>query len=359
MKRRTFLTSVGAAAAASAFPAPAIAQGIRELKLVSSYPRALIRTIEHVGQVITQSSGGRLTVKAFPAGELVRAFEVFDAVAEGVAEMYFSVEYYWRDRSPAFNFFAGVPFGLTAGEMNAWIYQGGGQELWDELSANFNIKPFLAGNTGAEMGGWFNKEMTSIESFKGLRMRIAGLGGEVLRRVGAIPVLLPGGEIVPAMKSGALDAAEWSGPDSDFSLGLHTVAKFYYYPGFHSPDVARSLGVNRKLWQGLSTEEQSLIATAAAAENSYGSARRQARQMNALPVLLEKHGVQLRKFDDEILKAFGKLSGELVAEAGARDPFTRRVYQSFIKFREASRQWTDISERAYLNARALEFRYGI
>lgn len=357
MKRRTFLTSAATAAAASAFPAPAIAKGIRELKLVSHRPRRLAQ-FEPFARRITESSGGRLKVKTFAAGELVQAFEVFDAVSQGVADMYYSVDFYWRDRSPAFNFFATVPFGLTAGEMNAWIYQGGGQELWDELSAKFNIKPFLAGNNGVEMGGWFNKEMTSIESFKGLRMRIAGLGAEVLRRVGAITVLLPPRDIVPAIKSGALDAAEFSRPHADLELGLHTVARFYYYPGFHSPAVATALGVNRKLWQSLSAEEQSLIASAAAAENSIGYAQRQARQMKALPVLLEKHGVQLRKFDDELLRAFGKISGEVVAEVGASDPFTRRVYESYMRFREASRRWVDISERAYLNAGALEFPYG-
>ena len=180
MKRRTFLTSAATAAAASAFPAPAIAKGIRELKLVSHRPRRLAQ-FEPFARRITESSGGRLKVKTFAAGELVSAFEVFDAVSQGVADMYYSVDFYWRDRSPAFNFFATVPFGLTASEMNAWIYQGGGQELWDELSAKFNIKPFLAGNNGVEMGGWFNKEMTSIKSFKGLRMRIAGLGAESVR----------------------------------------------------------------------------------------------------------------------------------------------------------------------------------
>ena len=182
MKRRTFLTTTGAVAAASTFPAPAIAQGIRELRLVSSYPltpgtKLLVRTI-------TEASGGRLRVKAFPAGKLVDAFEVFDAVREGIADMYYSVEYFWKDRSPAFSFFAGVPFGLTSSEMDAWMHRGGGQKLWDELSAEYNIKPFLAGNTGVQMGGWYKKEITSIDSFKGLRIRIPGLGGEVMRRMG-------------------------------------------------------------------------------------------------------------------------------------------------------------------------------
>ena len=356
MKRRTFLAAVGTAAAASTFPAPAIAQGIRELKLVSSFPMS--PRVELLVRTITEASGGRLRVKGFGAGELVGGFEVFDAVAEGVADMYWAAEYYWKDRSPAFSFFAAVPFGLTPGEMYAWIYRGGGQELWDELSANFNLKPFLAGNSGVQMGGWYNKEMTSIEDFKGLRIRMPGLGGEVMRRLGAIVVDLPGTEIVPALKSGALDAAEWVGPWQDFKAGLHTAVKFYYYPGFHEPGTALSLAVNRKLWESLSTEERRLIETALAGYHTYYRAVLRVQHMKYLPVLLKEHGVQLRKFDDGILRALGKTSGEVVAKVGASDPLTKRVYESYIKFRDASRQWTDISERAYLNARALEFPYG-
>ena len=355
MKRRTFLASAGATAAASTFPAPAIAQGIRELKLVSS----LSLRIELLARTITEASGGRLRVKVFAAGELVGAFEVFDAVAEGIADMYYSAEYYWKDRSPAYAFFAAVPFGLTPAETSAWIYRGGGQELWDELSANFNLKPFPAGSSGVQMGGWYNKEVTSIESFKSLRFRIPGLGGEVMRRLGAIVINLPGHEIVPALRSGALDAAEWVGPADDFSLGLHTAAKYYYYPGFHEPGTSNSLGINKRVWEGLSAEERKLIETAVAGFYTIDRADVHVEHMKVLPVLLKEHGVQLRKFDDEILREFGKTSGEVAAEVGASDPFTRRVYESYMKFRQVSRPWTDISERAYLNARELDFPYRI
>ncbi len=356
MKRRAFLASAGATAAASSFPAPAIAQGIRELKLVSSFP--LSPGTKRLAQLITETSGGRLKVKAFGAGELVSAFEVFDAVSEGIADMYFSAEYYWSDRSPAFNFFATVPFGLTAGEMITWIYRGGGQELWDELSANFNLKAFHCGVEEIQMGGWYNKEITSIETFKGLRIRIPGLGGEVMRRLGAIPVTLAAGEIVPALRSGALDAAEFVGPGPDLRLGLHAVGKYYYYPGVHEPGQVNSLGINLRLWHGLNGEERKLIDTAIAAFNGRYHANAVAEDMNALAILIERHGALLRKFDDGILRAFGKASGEVVAEVGASDAFTRRVYQSYMKFHKASRQWSDTHERAYLNARALEFPYG-
>jgi TRAP-type mannitol/chloroaromatic compound transport system substrate-binding protein len=247
---------------------------------------------------------------------------------------------------------------LTPAETVAWIHYGGGQELWDELGANFNLKPLPAGSSGVQMGGWFGKEMISIEDFKGLRYRIPGLGGEVLRRLGAIVINLPPLEIVPALKSGALDAAEWVGPNDDLQLGLHTAAKYYYYPGFHEPGTTNSLSINKKLWESLTSEDRVMIETVVASSYTYVRAETHVNRIKALPTLLEEHGVQLRKFDDGILRAFGKASGEVVAEIGTGDPFTRRVYESYMKFREASRKWTNISVRAYLNARELDFPYG-
>ena len=263
-----------------------------------------------------------------------------------------------KDRSPAFSFFTTVPFGLTASEIDAWIYYGGGQALWDELSASFNLKPFLASNTGVQMGGWYNKEIASLEDFKGLRIRIPGLGGEMMRRLGAIPVNLPGSEIVPALKSGALDAAEFVGPTQDVGLNLHTAARYYYYPGIHEPGTTTALVTNKKLWDGLNPEEQWTIRNAAAGANTDTAARLRVSHIENLALLLDQHGVQLRKFGDDILRAMGKASGEVVAEIAASDPFARRVYESFIAFRKASRRWANISEGAYLNARELDFPYG-
>src|SRR5215813_13066180 len=250
MDRRGFLTRAGAVAGVAAtFPAPAIAQGARELKMVTSWPKGLPglgTSAERLGRGITAITGGRLQVKVFGAGELVSAFEVFDAVSGGVADMYHSAEYYWEKRSPAFNFFAAVPFGFTADEIAAWIQFGGGQALWDELSAGFNIKPLMSTNTGVQMGGWFTKEVSGPDGLRGLRYRMPGMGGEVLRRLGAVVVNVPGGEITAALKSGAIDASEWVGPWNDMILGLHKVSKFYYYPGFHEPGTILSLGINKK-----------------------------------------------------------------------------------------------------------------
>src|SRR5205807_5995212 len=221
---------------------------------------------ERLGGAITAITGGRLKVQVFGAGQLVSAFEVFDAVSGGVADMYYSAEYYWEKRSPGFNFFAAVPFGFTADEMAAWIHWGGGQELWDELSGGYNIKPLLTTNTGAQMGGWFTKEVTGLESYRALRYRMPGLGGEVLRRLGAVVVNLPGGEITAALKSGAIDASEWVGPWNDMAMGLHKVAGYCYYPGFHEPGTGTALGINKTVWESLDASDRRVIQAAAACE---------------------------------------------------------------------------------------------
>jgi TRAP-type mannitol/chloroaromatic compound transport system substrate-binding protein len=189
----------------------------------------------HLAQTIGIATGGRINIEVFPSGALVRPFETFDAVGAGVADMYHSTEYYWERKAPGFHFFAAVPFGFTADELLAWVHYDGGQELWDSLSGQFNIKPLLCLNSGTQMGGWFTREVNSPEEFKGLRYRMPGLGAEVLRRLGAIVVTLPGSEIVPALKSGAIDASEWVGPWLDMALGLHKAASYYYFPGFHEP----------------------------------------------------------------------------------------------------------------------------
>jgi TRAP-type mannitol/chloroaromatic compound transport system substrate-binding protein len=355
MDRRNLLTGIGTAAAASTLSAPATAQGLRELTMVTDWaPNTVNQGIaERLAKRINGALTGKVRINVFAAGELVNAFETFDAVSAGVADMYHSSEYYWFDRSPAFAFFATVPFGLTATEITAWVYHAGGQVLWDELSAGFGIKPLLAGNTGVQMGGWFNKELTSVDDYKGLRVRMPGIGGAMLRRLGAIVVNLPSVDIVPALQSGAIDGAEWTGPSNDLLLGLHKVAKFYYYPGCHEPGTVDSLGINKALWDGLSAEEQQVIETAAIAENSYTTTEFAAKNLAALQTLINDHGVQLRRFDDSILRAQSKAAAEVLAEIASRDPLTGRIHESFTAFRNSMMQWSDLSERAYLNARAL------
>ena len=364
MKRRDFLKGaavVGAATAgASTLAAPAIAQGKRELKMVTTWPKnfpGLGTGAERLAKRITEGTDGQLTVKVFAAGELVPPFESFDAVSNGTADLYHAAEYYWQGKSKAFNFFAAVPFGLTATEHTAWIYHGGGQELWDELSGGFNIKPFLAGNTGVQMGGWFNKEIGSLEDYKGLKIRMPGLGGEVLRRIGAAAVSLPGGEIFPSLQSGAIDATEWVGPWNDLAFGFYKVTKYYYYPGFHEPGTALGSGMNLKVWNSLTPAQQGAIKNAMAAENDYTWAEFNARNNDSLDTLLNKHNVKLRKFSNDVLQAIGTASGDVVKEAGASDALSQKVYDSFIAHRKQSIAWSKLSDQAYANARLLPFKY--
>ena len=363
MDRRQFVTSAGAGvvASASGFPMPAVAQGVRELKMVTIWPKGLPglqSCAERVAQSITALSGGRLPVKVFPAGQLVGAMESFDAVSSGLADLYHGSEITWAGKSVTFAYFCNVPFGFTADEINAWVYYGGGQALWDELSAGFGLKPFLCGNTGPQMGGWFTKELTSVEAFKGLRYRMPGIGGDVLRRLGAVVVTLPGGEIIPSLQSGAIDASEFVGPWIDMALGLHKAAKYYYYPGFHEPGAAISLSINKKLWDSLDSTEKSIVEGAAAAENTRSLAEATAGNAAALEQLVSDPAIQIRKVDDTILEELGKISGEVLSEASRKDDLARRVYDSFIKFRTAAIRWGDISERAFLNARSLPYPFG-
>ncbi|GAA0570043.1 TRAP transporter substrate-binding protein [Caenispirillum bisanense] len=364
MKRREFIKGVVPAAAglaaASSLAAPAIAQNKRELKMVTSWPKnfpGMGTGAERLAKRISEATDGQITVRVFSAGELVPAFEVFDAVSSGTAEMYHSAEYYWPGKSPAFNFFSAVPFGLTAAENNAWIYHGGGQQVWDELSAKFNVKAMLVGNTGVQMGGWFNKEINTLDDLKGLKMRIPGLGGEVLRRLGASTLSLPGGEIYPALQSGAIDATEWVGPWNDLAFGFYKVAKFYYYPGFHEPGTSFSVGFNLGVWDGFTPAQKQIMQACAGAENDYMLAEFNARNGDALNTLVTKHNVQLKRFSDDVMKEVGRVSGETIAELAAGNADVKKVYDSFIDFRTNAKEWANLAENAYYHVRNLDYPY--
>jgi TRAP-type mannitol/chloroaromatic compound transport system substrate-binding protein len=365
MQRRDFLKTAGvggavasAAVAASAFPAPAIAQGVKQLKMVTSWPKnfpGLGTGAERLAERITTMSAGQLEVKVFAAGELVPAFQAFDAVSSGNAELGHSASYYWQGKSPAFNFFTTVPFGLLGTEHAAWIAYGGGQELWDEVAAQFDVKPFLRASTGVQMGGWFNREINSLDDFKGLKFRMPGLGGEVLRRLGTAVVNLPGGEIFPALQSGTIDGTEWVGPWHDLAFGFYKVAKFYYWPGWHEPGTTGEVTVNRKVWEDLSNEHKALIEAAIEAEAWREYADFNAHNADSLKVLVDEHGVQLRRFSDELLAQIGTVADEVVAEVGNSDPMTSKVYESYQAFRGKAVGWARISDQGYLGARELLF----
>jgi TRAP-type mannitol/chloroaromatic compound transport system substrate-binding protein len=358
MRRRDILAGAGslATAATLSFPAPAIAQGLRQLKMVTDWPAAspgLQSSAARLAQRIGAATGGRINIEVFPAGALVRPFETFDAVGAGVADVYHSADYYWEKKSPAFSLFAAVPFGCTANELFAWVQYGGGQDLWDALSGQFNIKPFLCCNTGTQMGGWCTREVPSPEGFKGLRYRMPGLGGEVLRRLGAIVVNVPGGEIVPSFKSGAIDASEWVGPWLDMDMGLHKVAGYYYYPGFHEPGTGITLGINKRLWESFDASERRVIEDATAAEYARSLAEFNANNALWLRKLRHEGTIKILKFDDSVLKELYRISKDVVAEAGSGDELSKKIYASYQHFLPLIIDWSDIAEGAVLNSRRL------
>lgn len=354
--RRTMLIAGAAGAATLPLAAPAIAQGKRELKMVTGWPKkfpGLGAASERIAQSITTASDGRLNVKVYGAGELVPPFEAFDAVASGTADLYHAAEYYWQGKTPAFNFFSGVPFGMTTAEHNAWVYHRGGQALWEELSASFGVKAFMAGNSSCQAGGWFNKEINSVEDLKGLKMRIPGFGGKVIDAVGGAAVTLPGGEIFAALQSGAVDAAEMAGPWIDLGFGFYKAAKYFYNPGFQEPTSAESLGVNMALWEELSPADQEVIKLAAAQENVMNPADFIANHSRSLDILLSEHGVELRSYPDDVMIALGAASKQVLADAAAGDAMTKKIHDSYMSFLDEAASWTEQSEQAYLRARTM------
>lgn len=366
IKRRTVLKATGLGAAVllagcgqggeQTSPEDGGARKQRNLKMVTTWPKnfpGIGTGAERFARRVGELSEGAINIKVYAAGELVPALSAFDAVSEGKADMYHGAEYYWQGRSRAFNFFAAVPFGMTATEINAWIHHDGGAELWDELSAGFNIKPMMCGNSGCQAGGWFRKEINTLDDLKGLRIRIPGLGGEVFRRLGATPVTKPGGEIFLALSQGNIDAAEWIGPWNDMTFGFHTIADYYYFPGIHEPGTVLSLGLNLDLWNDMDDWEQAIFRDAAESENGYMWAEFNAQNARALEVLVGQHGVKLRRFGDDILREMHKVSRQVLEETAAEDALTRRVYDSFKASLERQSFYGEISERAFTRARLL------
>jgi len=360
MKRREFLTRAGTgsliATGALGFSSPSRANPKYKWKMVTTWPKnfpGLGTGANLLAALITQMSGGRIEVKVYGAKELVPAFEVFNAVSSGNAEMGHGAAYYWKGKSEAAQFFSAVPFGLNGQEMNSWLYHGGGLDLWKELYAEFNLIPAAAGNTGVQMGGWFNREIKSLADLKGLKMRIPGLGGEVLKRAGGTPVSLPGGEIYTSLQSGAIDATEWVGPYNDLAFGFYKVAKFYYYPGWHEPGTTLEAIINKKAYEALPGDLQSIVTNACRVANQDMLAEYTARNNDALQTLVHKHKVNLKPFPDDVLKKLHTLSDDVLTELAAKDKHSARVYASFKAFRKNVTQWHNISELAYYNARNL------
>ena len=290
-------------------------------KMVTTWPKnfpGLGTGAENLANLINKLSSGRIKIIVYGAGELVPAFEIFDAVSRGIAELGHGSAYYWKGKNESLQFFSTVPFGLTANEMNAWLYYGGGQELWQKAYSKFNLVPMAAGNTGIQMAGWFNKEINSLDDLKGLKMRIPGLGGEVLKRAGGTPVNLPGGELFTALKTGTIDATEWVNPYNDLAFGLHKAAKYYYYPGWHEPGTTLECFLNKEIFDSLPEDLQNIITGAAKIANLDMLSEYIARNNEALKILKDKanfHSIQwLRNKLNKENQALKELIIQLIKE---------------------------------------------
>lgn len=358
MQRRRFLTALGAGAAgiaAAPFVSTAHAAETIHWKMVTSWPKnfpALGTGANEFAELIGTLSGGRLQVKVYGAGEMVPAMEVFDAVSSGTAQMGHSASYYWKGKVPAAQFFTAVPFGMNTTETNAWLYYGDGMALWDEIYARHNLKPLAVGNTGTQMAGWFNKEVKSLADMKGLKIRLPGLAGEVMNRIGASTLTLPGSEIFTAMETGVIDAADWVGPYNDLAFGLHQVAKYYYSPAWNEPSAILEGTVNMEAWQALPEDLQQVVIQAAKIANHAMVDEFALRNATALTSLVEEHGVQLREFPEDVYTALYEASNEVLDEFVSKDADAKRVYDSYRAFQQRVAPWTRTGERAYLDGRA-------
>jgi TRAP-type mannitol/chloroaromatic compound transport system substrate-binding protein len=352
--RRRLVRGVGTALAGT-LAAPTVARAqTRHWHMVTSWPKKLPgpgMSAERVAERIAALSGGRLKVTVYAAGELVPAFEVLDAVGGGVAEFGHTAAFYWQGKQPAAAFYTTVPFGLTPLEHVAWVDAGGGQALWDELYAPFEVKPFMAGNTGVCMGGWFRREVQGLDDLKGLKIRSLGLGGEVYRRLGATPQTTPVGEILTSLQSGVLDAAEFVGPGTDIALGLFRVSPFYYGPGFNKPNGTGECIVSRKVWDAADAETKAIIAHACAAEASFALSEMERLNAEALAVLTSRDGVQLRSFAPALVEAARKQAASVIDELANRGVMARKVHDSYLAFRDRTAPWSRVSLKAVLEAR--------
>jgi len=388
MKRRSFLKksaavgagtiAAGAVAACSESPtdpnsgtyknagASTSAAGVNsqpsiDLKMVTTWPKnfpGLGTRAEEFARDIETATNGRIRIRVYAADELVPALQAFDAVSQGNADIYHGPDYYWQGKHTMFNFYGAVPFGLSATEMTQWLQYGGGQELWDELAGQFNVKPMLCNATGMQMGGWFNKEINSVEDFQGLKMRIPGFGGEIIARMGGTPVTLPGGEIFLSLSQGNIDATEWIGPWNDLALGFHQVAQYYYTSAYHEPSASVCAGWNLDVWNSLSDSERKIVEALAEMHYARSLAEFNARNANALRQLVNDHGVELKQFPPEVMGALADVAADIAADMGRADDISTRIYNSYMATLAEVKEWSAVADEPYYAARRLSDKFG-
>lgn len=361
MKRRAFLSTAGVGTAAAALAAPAIAQDVRRWRMVSAWPRNLPGpgvAAQMLADRITALSGGRIEVELFAAGEIVPGPGVFDAVAEGTAEIYHAVPAYWGSKSKGILLFGSQPLGLTAIEQHGWLLHGGGQALYDEMYGRFGLKPFLCGNSGPQWAGWFRREVEGVDDLRGLRYRTTGLNSEVMARLGVAVEAMAGPAMFQALQSGALDAGEFIGPWSDSALGLQQIAKLYYAPGVGEPSSAEECAVNLAAWDDLPDDLKQAIAYAA--ESLYNPVLTEYNTNHALALreLVGQHGVEVRAWPEDVVVAMGNAMGEVIAELRADDDeLVRRITESFLEYRRLMVEYMPYAESGQMIARGLDYAY--
>lgn len=332
----------------------ATGQQVYEWKMVTTWPKnypGLGAAPENFARQLEKVSNGRIKIKVYGSGELVPALSVFDAVSSGSVEMGHGAAYYWKGKVPAAQFFTAVPFGMNVQEMNGWLHHGGGMELWREVYQPFNLVPFTGGSTGVQMAGWFNREINTIDDLKGLKMRIPGLGGEVLNRAGGSAINIPGGELYTALQTGVIDATEWVGPYNDLAFGFHQVAKYYYYPGWHEPGAMLEFIINKKVYDALPLDLQAMIESVSRQINQDMLDDYTTRNNTALIELTEQHGVQLRRLPQAVLDHLKAISFEIYDETATTDPLFAKVYAAYMKYFEQAAEYHAISEQSYYESR--------
>ncbi len=357
MQRRNFIKSlfVGGVGSTLLLNSPPLsAKPEFRWKMLTVVPKnfpGVGESANYLAKLIETMSQGRIRIKVYGANELVPAFGIFDAVRRGVGEIGHSSSYYWKGNAEAVQFFATVPFGMTGRELSSWIYYGGGIELWREIYDDFGLVPFLVGNSGVQMAGWFNREINSAQDLKGLKMRIPGLGGEILSKAGGTPILIPGSEVFTSLKTGAIDACEWMSPYNDMAFGLQNAARYYYYPGWHEPGTALEAFINKKALQSLPKDLQLVVEQACRITDADLLSFYSYNDPLALSKLKNELKVDIRPLPEDALTLLQDSTYEVLEEMVARDPVSKKVYDSYYKFLTLSDQWTEISEKSYLNTR--------
>jgi TRAP-type mannitol/chloroaromatic compound transport system substrate-binding protein len=351
MKRRNFLAASSVGIAAAAVAAPAVAQSAPEVKwrLTSSFPKSLdtiYGAAEVISKQVAEITDNKFQIQVFAAGEIVPGLQALDAVSNATVEMCHTCSYYYVGKDPTFAIGTAVPFGLNARQMNAWLIQGGGNELFNEFYKKFNIHAIPAGNTGAQMGGWFRKEIKTTADLQGLKMRIAGITGQVLAKLGVVPQQVAGGDIYPALEKGTIDAAEWVGPYDDEKLGFNKVAPFYYYPGWWEGGPTVHAFINTEKWSALPKTYQAALTNACASANQFMPAKYDLQNPAALRRLVAA-GTQLRPFPQEVMEAAFNATNELYADISARNPDFKKIIESMQASRNEQYLWWQVAEFTY------------